>query len=219
MNILLLFLEIIISFIIIYYSYKKQKYEGLYVILTILTLLVGIFSNKEINIFKLNINYCFIISTLIILITKILIQKKGPEEVKNILILVIFTSIITYILLETSSLLQISNLNKKLNISYNEVLNLNNRIYLSTLISLITSIYLTSIIYHEIRILKNKIWITNILSSIIMELIESTIFCIISYLFKFPIINIIELIVIRYILKLIISIIGTLLIYRVNEID
>lgn len=219
MNILLLFLEIIISFIIIYYSYKKQKYEGLYVILTILTLLVGIFSNKEINIFKLNINYCFIISTLIILITKILIQKKGPEEVKNILILVTFTSIITYILLETSSLLQISNLNKKLNISYNEVLNLNNRIYLSTLISLITSIYLTSIIYHEIRILKNKIWITNILSSIIMELIESTIFCIISYLFKIPIINIIELIVIRYILKLIISIIGTLLIYRVNEID
>lgn len=219
MNILLLFIELIILFLVIYYSYKKNKYEGLYMLLIILTLLVGIFSNKEIMIFNLNINYSFIISSIIILITKILIQKKGPEEIKNILLLITFTSIITYILLETSSLLQVSNINKKLSVSYNEVFNLNSRTYLSTVASLILSAYLTSVVYHNIRIIKNKIWLSNTLTSIILELIDSTIFCLISYLFKIPFINLIELIVIRYILKLIISLLGTSLIYSVNEID
>lgn len=219
MNILLLFIELIILFLVIYYSYKKNKYEGLYMLLIILTLLVGIFSNKEIMIFNLNINYSFIISSIIILITKILIQKKGPEEIKNILLLITFTSIITYILLETSSLLQVSNINKKLSVSYNEVFNLNSRTYLSAVASLILSAYLTSAVYHNIRIIKNKIWLSNTLTSIILELIDSTIFCLISYLFKIPFINLIELIVIRYILKLIISLLGTSLIYSVNEID
>lgn len=219
MNILLLFIELIILFLVIYYSYKKNKYEGLYMLLIILTLLVGIFSNKEIMIFNLNINYSFIISSIIILITKILIQKKGPEEIKNILLLITFTSIITYILLETSSLLQVSNINKKLSVSYNEVFNLNSRTYLSAVTSLILSTYLTSVVYHNIRIIKNKIWLSNTLTSIILELIDSTIFCLISYLFKIPFINLIELIVIRYILKLIISLLGTSLIYSVNEID
>ncbi len=219
MNILLLFIELIILFLVIYYSYKKNKYEGLYMLLIILTLLVGIFSNKEIMIFNLNINYSFIISSIIILITKILIQKKGPEEIKNILLLITFTSIITYILLETSSLLQVSNINKKLSVSYNEVFNLNSRTYLSAVASLILSAYLTSVVYHNIRIIKNKIWLSNTLTSIILELIDSTIFCLISYLFKIPFINLIELIVIRYILKLIISLLGTSLIYSVNEID
>lgn len=219
MNILLLFIELIILFLVIYYSYKKNKYEGLYMLLIILTLLVGIFSNKEIMIFNLNINYSFIISSIIILITKILIQKKGPEEIKNILLLITFTSIITYILLETSSILQVSNINKKLSVSYNEVFNLNSRTYLSAVASLILSAYLTSVVYHNIRIIKNKIWLSNTLTSIILELIDSTIFCLISYLFKIPFINLIELIVIRYILKLIISLLGTSLIYSVNEID
>lgn len=219
MNILLLFIELIILFLVIYYSYKKNKYEGLYMLLIILTLLVGIFSNKEVMIFNLNINYSFIISSIIILITKILIQKKGPEEIKNILLLITFTSIITYILLETSSLLQVSNINKKLSVSYNEVFNLNSRTYLSAVASLILSAYLTSVVYHNIRIIKNKIWLSNALTSIILELIDSTIFCLISYLFKIPFINLIELIVIRYILKLIISLLGTSLIYSVNEID
>ena len=219
MNILLLFIELIILFLVIYYSYKKNKYEVLYMLLIILTLLVGIFSNKEVMIFNLNINYSFIISSIIILITKILIQKKGPEEIKNILLLITFTSIITYILLETSSLLQVSNINKKLSVSYNEVFNLNSRTYLSAVASLILSAYLTSVVYHNIRIIKNKIWLSNALTSIILELIDSTIFCLISYLFKIPFINLIELIVIRYILKLIISLLGTSLIYSVNEID
>ena len=219
MNILLLFIELIVLFLVIYYSYKKNKYEGLYILLIMLTLLVGIFSNKEVMIFNLNINYSFIISSIIILITKILIQKKGPEEIKNILLLITFTSIITYILLETSSLLQVSNINKKLSVSYNEVFNLNSRTYLSAVASLILSAYLTSVVYHNIRIIKNKIWLSNALTSIILELIDSTIFCLISYLFKIPFINLIELIVIRYILKLIISLLGTSLIYSVNEID
>lgn len=218
MNIVLLIIEILLSYLTILLLYKKNKIEGLYLWILTFSLIIGILSQKSVEIFDLEINLGFVTNTMFFIVSNILVQKKGPEEVKKVLSIIIVSNVILFTMSITSILISNSNINLISNDAYNQIYNLNNRIYFASILSLIISLYLNSVMYHQIRQLKNKLWITNLLTNIIMQLIESTLFCIIAYAFKISFINLVELIVIRYIFKIIISIISILLIYRINKI-
>lgn len=219
MNIILLFIETIITSIALIYLYKKEKYDGIYLWILLFTMFIGIISQKTTEIFGLEINLGFITNALIFIASNILIQKKGPEESKKIISTIFIGNVIIFIFSIISILFTSSTINEITNTSFNKIFYLNNRIYVSSLISLIISIWINAKLYHQIRQIKNKIIISNVLSTIIIHFIESILFCVLSYTFKLPIINIIELIVIRYVFKVTIGLIGTNIIYMINSFE
>lgn len=219
MNIILLFIEILFSSVSLVYLYKKYKYDGIYIFILLFSMILGIVSQKQVEIFDLEINSGFVINSLIFIASNILIQRKGPEENTKILSTIILSNVIVYTLSIIITICDISSINAITNNAFDELFYLNNRIYFASIISLIISIHLNSMLYHQIRQIKNKIILSNSLTTIIINFIECILFCLISYAFKIPFINIVELIVIRYIFKTTIGLIGTNIIYIVNSIE
>lgn len=219
MNIALLLIEVLFSGFTLIYLYKKNKYEGIYLWILLFSMLLGIISQKTVEIFDLEINLGIVINTLMFIATNILIQKKGPEEINKVLTLIVISNISLYSFSVISTIFNTSSINEISNNSFDQYFYLNSRIYFSSVISLLISIWLNSMLYHQIRQIKNKILVSNTLSTIIIHFIECILFCIISYMFKIPFINIIELIVIRYIFKVTIGLIGTSIIYYINSIE
>ena len=92
MNIIMLIFELILNTIIILYFYKNYKYEGLYISILILSIILTIVSQKQIEVFNLELNLGFLQSSLIIIISNILIQNKGPKEISKIIAIIIVKS-------------------------------------------------------------------------------------------------------------------------------
>ena len=219
MNIILLFIEILFSSSILIYLYKKEKNDGIYLWILLFSLLLGVITQKTIEVFGLEVNLGIVINSLMFIATNILVQKKGPKESNKVLSLIILGNIIIFTISILTTILSSSTINEVTNIAFDKLFYLNNRIYFASIISLTISIWLNSILYHPIRQIKNKIIISNILSTIIIHFVESLLFCIIAYIWKIPFINVIELIVIRYIFKTVIGLIGTTIIYIANNIE
>lgn len=219
MNIILLLIEILLSSSTLIYLYKKQKYEGIYLWIMIFSMFIGIFSQKTTEIFGLEINLGFVTNSLIFIASNILIQRKGPEELTKIYATIILSNVVMFTFAIITSLFTISSINELTNESFDKLFYLNNRIYFSSIISLLISLWINAKLYHQIRQIKNKIIISNVLSTIIIHFIECILFCTLSYAFKLPLINIIELIVIRYIFKVTIGLIGTNIIYMINSFE
>ena len=219
MNIILLFIEILFSSSMLIYLYKKEKYDGIYLWILIFSMLLGILSQKVVEIFGLEVNLGITINALIFIASNILVQKKGPEEAENIISTIFFGNVIVFMFSIIATLFNSSSINEMANSAFDKLFYLNNRIYFASVITIIISVWLNTKLYHQIRQIKNKIFISNVLSTIIIHFIECILFCIISYLIKIPFINVIELIVIRYIFKVTIGLIGTSLIYIANTIE
>ena len=126
-------------------------------------------------------------------------------------------SFIFICLLILSSGLQISDYNNISNLMYNNVIFSNIKFIIANVISIITAIYINNFLYYELRKVKNKIWISNIFSSLIFAFVESIIFVLITKFINGSLYVVMMTIVIRYILRLIILIIGTDVIYIANN--
>ena len=217
MNIIMLIFELILNTIIILYFYKNYKYEGLYISILILSIILTIVSQKQIEVFNLELNLGFLQSSLIIIISNILIQNKGPKEISKIIAIIIVSTISIYTLTMLTTFITTSSIQQVSNDAYNSLFYLNNRTFFATIISLLIAVYINSILYHQIRQDKNKIIISNSLSQIVTNLIECIVFAIISYTFNLDILFIIEIITIRYLFKLSIGLLSTSTIYIVDK--
>ena len=127
------------------------------------------------------------------------------------------TALISCCFLNLSGLMESSDYNKYANKSYDSIFEYNLRVYLGTIISIISSVWISSKLYHELKKIKNKIIISNVFSITIAELLENILFVLIAYLFEYEVINIILCIILRYIIKTIIGIIGTIPVYIANK--
>jgi len=219
MNIALLFIEIILSFTTLIYLYKNYKYEGIYIWILLFSILLGIISQKVVEIFGLEVNLGIVINSAMLIVSNILVQKKGPKEINKVISLIVLSNAVIFTLSIITTLFNPSDINEISNLAFDKLFYLNSRIYFASIIALIISLWLNSMLYHQIRQIKNKIVISNVLSTIIINFVECILFCIISYLLKIPFINVIELIVIRYIFKVTIGLIGTNVIYLINNIE
>lgn len=177
------------------------------------TILSNIMLLNTIDILTYPISVGFGITSSIVIATIILTHKRGPSELSKLIITIIISSIISYSYLTLSSYMGISDTNKYTNISYSIIFKNNIRIYLANTISLILSIYLSTKLYHTMKQIKNKIWISNIFTTVIVEFIESIIFCVIAYAFSLKVIDLIMVIVIRYVIRALIECLGTTAIY------
>lgn len=216
-NIILIVSEVIICYISLIILNKKYKTDGIYVYAIILTFASCIMSLKQIEIMGVSIPIGFGVTTSLIIAGNLITQKRGPEELKTYLILILVTALVSCCFLNMSGLMESSNYNKFANKSYDSIFKYNLRVYIALIISIITTTYLSSKLYYLIKRLQNKIILSNIFSIIIVEFIENIIFILIAYLFEFEIIDLILCLVIRYMLKTVIGLIGTIPLYIANK--
>ena len=213
MNYILIIIEVFLSYLTLLLFHKKFKLVGIYYYIVMATILSNIMLLNTIDILTYPISVGFGITSSIVIATIILTHKRGPSELSKLIITIIISSIISYSYLTLSSYMGISDTNKYTNISYSIIFKNNIRIYLANTISLILSIYLSTKLYHTMKQIKNKIWISNIFTTVIVEFIESIIFCVIAYAFSLKVIDLIMVIVIRYVIRALIECLGTTAIY------
>ena len=216
-NIILIVGEIIICYVALLILSKKYKTDGIYVFTIITTFMSCIMSLKQITIMNVNVPVGFGTTTSLILACNLITQNRGKEEIKTFLSLILVTALLSCCFLNLSGLMESSTYNEYANKSYDSIFKYNLRIYIALIISLILSSWLSSNLYYLIKRLQNKIILSNIFSIIIIELLENTIFVLIAYLFEYKAIELILSLIIRYMIKTIIGLIGTIPIYIASK--
>ena len=216
-NVILIITEILLSYISLIILAKKYKTDGIYIFGIIATIISCIMNLKQITIMNINIPIGLGITSSLLIVGNLLTQTKGKEEIKNYLLIMTITFIISYIIISLSSYIEISEFNYYANKSYDIIFTNNLRASLALIISLIISIYTSSNLYYTIKRIQNKIVYSNIFSVIISSFIENIIFVIILYLYTYSPIDIFLSIVLRYMIKTIILLFGTITIYITNK--
>lgn len=216
-NLLLIIAEMLVCYSLMLILSKKYKTDGLYVYGIIATFTTCIMSLKSIDIMNIPVPIGFASSISIIVAGNLITQKRGPEELKTYLSLILITSLVSCSFLNLSGLMEPSKFNEMANNSFNSIFKYNIRMYLALIFSIIISTYLSSKIYYLIKRLQNKIILSNIFSLIIVEFIDNVIFVLIAYLLSYETIDIILCIVFRYMIKTLIGLLGTIPLYISNK--
>lgn len=214
----LLLIEAILCSLILIIIYKKYKIEGLYAYATVLIFLTTIMSLKQVPINNYDINLGIIPFVMLFTISNIIIQKKGLEETKRLLLTTISTSLLSYIIILLISYTTPSNINLFTNASYDNIFADSMRMYFANIVTLLYSLLLNNKLYYYLKLIKNNIIISTIFSSIIIQFIASITFGLLAFIFTIETIEIIKIIMIRYLISLIISLISIILIYTTKYI-
>lgn len=218
-NIILILIEVIICYTSLLILYKKYRTDGIYVYGIIATFTSCIMSLKQIDLMGVSVPIGFGVTTTLIVAGNLITQKRGPEELKTYISLILITALISCCFLNLSGLMKSSKYNEIANKSYDSIFKYNLRVYFGLITSIILSSYLGSKLYYLLKRIQNKIVISNIFSIIIIELLENTTFVLIAYLFEYEIIDLMLCIVFRYMIKTIIGLLGTIPIYIANKIN
>lgn len=218
-NIILILIEVIICYTSLLILYKKYRTDGIYVYGIIATFTSCIMSLKQIDLMGVSVPIGFGVTTTLIVAGNLITQKRGPEELKTYISLILITALISCCFLNLSGLMKSSKYNEIANKSYDSIFKYNLRVYFGLIISIILSSYLGSKLYYLLKRIQNKIVISNIFSIIIIELLENTTFVLIAYLFEYEVIDLMLCIVFRYMIKTIIGLLGTIPIYIANKIN
>lgn len=216
-NILLIIAEMLVCYSLMLILSKKYKTDGLYVYGIVATFTTCIMSLKSIDIMNIPVPIGFASSISIIVAGNLITQKRGPEELKTYLSLILITSLVSCSFLNLSGLMEPSNFNEMANNSFNSIFKYNLRMYLALIFSITISTYLSSKIYYLIKRLQNKIILSNIFSIIIVEFLDNIIFVLIAYLLSYEPIDLVLCIVFRYMIKTLIGLLGTIPLYISNK--
>ena len=216
-NITLIIGEVIVSYIALVILFKKYKTDGIYVYSIIATFVSCIMSLKKISIMGISIPIGFGVTTSLIIAGNLITQKRGLEEIKTLLLLILVTTLLSCCFLNLSGLMESSEYNKFANKSYDSIFTYNLRIYIALIISIVSSVWLSSKLYYTIKKIQNKIIISNVFSIIIIELLENILFILIAYLFNYNVVDIILCFIFRYVIKIIIGLLGTIPLYIANK--
>ena len=212
-NVILLIFEVIFSYVFLLYTYKKYKEDGIYIWIVIAFILSSLMCIKHIEINNINMSLGIGISSTIYIANNILIQKKGNEYTKNNIIMLIVFSII---LILSGGIIS-SDFNNFTSLTYDNILFSSIKYMLANIISIIIGLYINNYIYYQLRKIKNKIWISNILSALIFTFVEVVIFITITNFNNGSLYVIMMSLVIRYVIKIIILVLGTYIIYIANN--
>ena len=216
-NIVLILAEIIISYITLTVLYKKYRTDGVYVYAIIATFIACIMSLKKISIMSISVPIGFGVTTSIIIAGNLITQKRGTEEMKTFLSLILVTALVSCCFLNLSGLMESSEYNIYANKSYDSIFTYNLRIYIALIVSVMASSFISSKLYYMLKVLKNNILLSNIFSIIIIELIENISFVLIAYLFEYKMIDMIICLIFRYMIKTIIGLFGTIPLYIASK--
>ena len=215
-QITVLIVELILCLATLVIVYKKYSKTGLYIYSTIALILASIMSLKTITLYDYDVNLGIIPFVTIFTASNILIQKHGQEEAKKLLLITVIMSLISYSILYLISLMKSSNINLFMSASYNNIFNGSLRMYFAIFVTALYSQLLNIKLYYYLKKIKNNIMISNIFSTIIIHFIASILFGLIAYIFTKDSLDIIKIIMIRYLASISIGTLSTIVIYIAN---
>lgn len=216
MNYLYLLIEVIIVFFLMILFYRVGKKEGLFIYIALMSSILSIVMFKVFDILSFQINFGLPIIMGIFTANNIIIQRYGLDEIKRIIYTFGFSYILTMIIMNLVSLMTSSEYNIISNNSFDQLFGynlVNLRCFVGGFISIGFMLWFNGEVYYYIRRDKNKLIFSNIGSILIIQFIESMIFVVICYLGLYDIILIFGMIVIRYLLKVVIGVVGLLPVY------
>lgn len=205
----LLIIELIICIISIIIFYKNYKLVGLYAYTIASIILSCMMSFKMITVYNYDMNLGIIPLVTTFIVANIIIQKIGPEETKKHLLLTVIVLTVSYIILLLIKMMSASKIGLFTSASYNNIFDNSLRIIFANIVTILYSLILNNKLYYYLKRMKNNIIISNIFSTIIIQFISSILFGIIAYTFIKEPIDIIKIIMIRYLMSLVVGLAGT----------
>lgn len=212
-QITLLVIELILCQSLLLILYKKYNKIGIYTYCTVALILSTIMSLKTINLFEYDLNLGMIPFVTIFTASNILIQKNGEEDAKTLLLITITSSLISYIILFIVSFMKPSNINLFSSASYDNIFNESVRMFFATFVTTLYSLLINMKLYYYLKRIKNNILVSNLFSTIIIHFISAILFGLIAFVFTKEPIDIIKIIMIRYLACLCIGILSTIVVY------
>lgn len=209
----LLIIEALICLIMLIIMYKKYKTEGMYIYTIVSLILSFLMSLKIVSVYDYDVNLGIIPLVTVFTASNIIIQKKGIEETKRFLMTIMATTLISYFVFLLVSYMEPSKINLFTSASYDNIFADSLRIYFANIVTLLYGLLLNNKLYYYLKVMKNNILISNLFSTIIIQFFASIIFGLVAYVFTYETIDIIKLIMIRYLISLVIGILSTIIIF------
>ena len=210
MNLILLIVAVIISLFITFITNKYMGKLGIVALYTISNLVAFILSFKLINISNLNFISNTLVYVMMLTMLYLLLERKETSEAKKIInftfFINIFSSIMLYI---TSSYTQ--SLTDTIGINMTNVFINNYRMLLAYPISQFVSQKILIYVYDRIKKIYDNLFISTVTTYLLIGLIEILLFSIVAYYNILRNKVIIEIILSTYMIRLIITVIYSLL--------
>lgn len=213
MNIILGLLSIFITFSLTVLSEKLFKKEGLYVWISIATVVANIIICKSIDILNFKVNLGNILFASSFLATDIMNEKYGLEESKKAIMLAVFSQIV-FIISAQIALLYIPNDIDIAQESMKTLFSINLRISASSILMYLVSNMLDVYLYEKIKKkIPNKLWLRNNVATMVSNSLENYIFTFLAFTGIYNIKFIIEIATTASILEIIIAAMDTPFLY------
>ncbi len=190
MNILLGFINIIVTFTLVVLIEKFFKKEGLYVWLSIATILANLTVCKMIDVFSFTTSLGNVLFASTFLATDIMSEKYSKQDAKKGVYLSIFSGI-TFIIITQLTLLFIPSSDDVVNESMKKLFSISIRTISASMLMFFISNMLDIHIYNKLKEkYPNKLWFRNNLSTILCNCIENYFFNTLAFLgiFSIPVI-------------------------------
>ena len=211
MNYIFILLEVCLVYFLMFLFYKIWKKDGLLLYIGFMAsiLCFVMFKNIDIISFPVDMGIPFVMG--IFICSNIIIQRYGNDETIKIVRDFGISFMAISVILSLFTLVNVSENNLVDGNSYDYLFSyslINLRIIVSYLISIGVLLWYNSYVYYFLRKNDNKLIFSNIGSIFVIQFIESIIFVFISYFGLYEFNTILGMVAIRYLLKIIIGIMG-----------
>ena len=213
MNILYGFINIIITFSLVVLIEKLFKKEGLYVWLSIATILANITVCKMIDVFNFTTSLGNVLFASTFLATDIMSEKYGKKDAQKGVYISIFSSI-TFIIITQLTLLFIPSSEDVVNEAMKTLFSISIRTMSASMIMFFISNMADIHIYNKLKEkYPTKLWLRNNLSTILCNCLENYFFNTLAFIGVFPMSVIISIATTTTIIEIIIAICDTPFLY------
>ena len=217
MNELLCIITMVISFTFVILSYKFLGKTGLFLWIAIATIVSNIQTVKLVNIFGIESSLGTILYGSTFLATDILNLKYGKKEAKKTILIGFLTMIVMTVFMSLC-LKYAPSSNDFAQQSLITIFTVNIRITIASLIGFTFSQFIDTILFQKLQKKYNKLWLSNNASTMICQIIDTIIFCTITYYGLVDVQVIFQIMISMYVFKFIIALCDTPYIYIASKI-
>lgn len=213
MNIYLGFINIIVTFSLVVLIEKLFKKEGLYVWLSIATILANLTVCKMIDVFSFTTSLGNVLFASTFLATDIMSEKYSKKDAFKGVYISIFSGI-TFIIITQLTLLFIPSSDDIVNESMKVLFNISIRTSIASMVMFFISNMFDIYLYNKLKEkFPNKLWFRNNVSTIVCNCVENYFFNTLAFIGIFPIPVIISIATTTTIIEIIIALCDTPFLY------
>lgn len=213
MNILYGFINILVTFTLVILIEKLFKKEGLYVWLSIATILANLTVCKMIDVFNFTTSLGNVLFASTFLATDIMSEKYSKEDAKRGVYISIFSGI-TFIIITQLTLLFIPSSDDVVNEAMKTLFAISIRTTAASMLMFFISNMMDIHLYNKLKDkYPNKLWLRNNLSTILCNCIENYFFNTLAFIGIFPMSVIISIATTTTIIEIVIALCDTPFLY------